>query len=192
VQEVSIFRTLSSQERLVAASGLTTVIRNMSDSTKTTIGGVWYLEFQRVASIRGSTPSSGSRAKIGIRGDLKDLLTVGQEVNAMHSATAERMYYPGTVAVVNTDQTYSVEFTDGHWEESLARNMIRRVDREIRSKDKRVAETNFRTRAMKPDITAAELRLILMDDLGTGNVAVSQPLCIKDENALSYCSFLTE
>ena len=57
--------------------------------------------------------------------------------------------------------------------ESLARNMIRRVDREINSKDKRISETDFRTRAMQPDITAAELRLILMDDLGTGNVEVS-------------------
>ncbi len=146
----------------------------MSESTKTTIGGVWYLQFQRVASISGSTPSSGSRAKVGVRGDLKDVLTVGQEVNAMHSATAERKYYPGQIAVVNTDQTYGVEFLDGHWEESLTRQMIRRVDREIRSKDKRVAETDFRTRALKPDITAAELRLILMEDLGTGNVDVSQ------------------
>ena len=51
--------------------------------------------------------------------------------------------------------------------------MIRRVDREIRSNDKRVAETNFRTRPMQPDITAADLRLILIDDLGTGDVDVS-------------------
>ena len=101
------------------------------------------------------------------------MLIVGQSVHAMHSAIAERMYYPGTVAVVNTDFTYGIQFEDGHWEESLPRNMIRRVDREIKSSDRRMTDVSFRSRAMKPDITAAELRLILIEDLGTGNLEVS-------------------
>ena len=137
------------------------------ESSTTTIAGSWYLKYQNVRAITGDPI---------IRGDAMDTLEVGIQVNAMHLATSEREYFPGTILVVNTDGTYAVHFNDGHHEESLQRHFIRRVDREIHSNDRRVTDEYFVSRAMTPDITAAKLRLVLMDDLGTGNVHVERSL----------------
>ena len=41
---------------------------------------------------------------------------------------------------------------------------------------RRVSDHWFLSRPMKPDITAANLRLILMEDLGTGDVEISRSL----------------
>ena len=70
------------------------------------------------------------------KGDRLDTVEVGQRVQAMHSATSERQYYPGTVLVVNTDGTYAIQFDDGHHEEELARSYLRRMDREKQSNDR--------------------------------------------------------
>jgi hypothetical protein len=106
-----------------------------------------------------------------------DVLEIGNKVNAMHSATSERQYYPGTILYCNTDGTYAVQFDDGHHEESLNRNFLRLVSREKRHmKDRRVSEEYFTSRRLKPDVTAADLRLALMQDLGTGNVQISRSL----------------
>jgi len=80
----------------------------MSASTPTTISGTWTLKYQNIQSITGAH-------------DTIDLLEVGTLVNAMHAATSEREYYPGSILVVNTDGTYAVQFLNGHHEESLSR-----------------------------------------------------------------------
>ena len=85
-------------------------LRDMSATTTTTISGTWTLKYQNIQSITG-----------GSYGDNIDLLEVGTLVNAMHAATSEREYYPGTILVVNTDGTYAVQFLNGHHEESLSR-----------------------------------------------------------------------
>ena len=165
VQEVTVFRTSANT---LGSGQQTPVFRDMSSATTTTISGMWYLKYQNIQSIYPDT---------NMHGDTLDILAVGQRINAMHSATSEREYYSGTVLVVNPDGTYAVQFTDGHHEESLARNYIRRVDREKRnSPDRRVSEEYFTSRPLAPDITAANLRLSLMEDLGTGNVQITRSL----------------
>ena len=68
-------------------------------------------------------------------------------------------------------------FYTPHQHHSFARDFIRRVDREQRkTNDRRISEHYFESRPLLPDVTAANLRRALMEDLGTGNVQIQRSL----------------
>ena len=68
-------------------------------------------------------------------------------------------------------------FYTPHQHHSFARDFIRRVDREKRkTNDRRISEHYFESRPLLPDVTAANLRRALMEDLGTGNVQIQRSL----------------
>jgi hypothetical protein len=147
---------------------------------KSSLGGWWSIGWQFRQSIRKPTlASSGmfswtsfNKKNKPFTGTSLDFLEIGTLVEAERSGSEK--LFPGKVIRKNTDDTYTVVFRDGHYEEYLQRYQLRPIDREIQTRDHRTKNELTKTEMLPHNILASELREIMMEQLGTGLITVSR------------------
>ena len=147
---------------------------------KNSLGGWWRIGWQYRQSIRKPELagtgmfiwSSVNKHNKPYTGSSVDRLEIGTLVEA--ERTNDEKLYPGKIVRVNSDNTYSVVYKDGHYEEYLRRYQLRPLDREIRTRDHRTKNELTETEAVPYNIEASALRRIMMQQLGTGLIKVTR------------------
>ena len=121
------------------------VLARNPNAAKNTLGGWWYVGWQYRHAIKKPFFSSSGKFKWAsfnkrkpYTGSSLDLIELGSRVEAEKAHTGvPSQLFPGKVVRMNTDLTYSVQFDDGHYEQSLQRYQLRLKSREIQTRDHR-------------------------------------------------------